>query len=221
MKLYEIFADPEDTWKEDRPLMNDIPDEMEQLVNKKRAAKNHKMLGAGINAYVSTDDYENFGDVSRISSDADGGAVFLQHLVADKKYATNPFFPKVRKLTKNGEVQVAVIERLIPFKTGAILNSLPLMAALWSSYFNEPWAEAIADWGRNPMINVHAVMDECVNNRTIDAVVKHPKLKEALYLIRNMMDEYDVPESDIHSGNIMWRMSLHSPQLVIVDPIAL
>lgn len=221
MKLYEIFDDPEDTWEADRPLMNDMSDEMEREVNKRRSAKNHKMLGAGINAYVSTDDYANYGDVSRVASGGDGGAVFMRHIVADEKYHDNPFLPKVRSIEKDGEVQVAIVERLIPFKTPAILGSLPLMAALWSLYFNEPWAEAIADWGRNPMLNVARVLEECIQENAIDRVVKHPQLKEALQLVRYMMDEYDVPENDIHTGNIMWRMSLHSPQLVIVDPIAL
>ena len=221
MRLDEILDDPEDTWHEDRRLMNDLPDDTQDAIEQLRQRKNHKMMGAGINAYAGTNDYENFGDVHRISSDSDGGAIFLDVVASNPHYANNPFLPKVKSIKRSGETQTTIVERLVPFKTPAILNSGPLMKAVWDSYFVQSWEEAKPEWGYNPMLDVASVIDEAVKLPDPSSIIKHPKLIEAVQLIQQLVKTYDIPMTDLHNQNVMWRMSVYSPQLVITDPIAL
>lgn len=108
---------------------------VQRTIKAARKTPTHKFIGAGLNAYVGTNDNDNFGPVHRISSKDDGGAIYLQ-AVANLKL-NNPFLPKVERIEQGSSdlVQVAITERLIPFDTPAILDNDKLMTMLFQRYF--------------------------------------------------------------------------------------
>jgi hypothetical protein len=51
--------------------------------------------------------------------------------------------------------------------------------------------------------------------------IKDPELREALDFISKVQSEGKRKFTmDLHSGNIMWRITGNRPQLVIMDPLA-
>jgi hypothetical protein len=216
MKLCEIYNDPADTWIGDDEDTTYLNKDAEHTVKSMRSKPNHKYLGSGSFAYVGTDDIDNFGDVHRVARTLDSGSQYLNVLYSHK--TENPFLPKIRKVVQNGEAQVTIIERLVPFRTPAILNSIPLMKALWSKYFRIPWdPDQRHVMAAIPMIL--QVVCEDTDTSITDGVIKDPQLLEAVHIIRQIGHQVN-GAIDMQSSNMMWRMTNYQPQLVFTDPLA-
>ena len=197
MKLCELFDDPADTWKDGRSnsQRNAMTPQVIDAVGKARQQHNHKFIGAGLNAYVGTDDADNFGPVQRIANDKDGGSIYLSAIAEAK--STNPFFPKVQSITHDADASVhtAIIERLIPFETESILGSIPLMKSIWESYFTDEWQDAAG----YEMSTCFMVLNDAVYTGNFSEI-KDAQLKEALKFIRTLATRHNL-DADIHERN--------------------
>ena len=125
----------------------ELPHTAQNIVKNLRTNKQHKYLGSGSYAYVGTNDDENFGDVHRVAGVDDGGSMYLQYLADHPDIADNPFFPRVRKVEKADDMQVSIVERLLPFKTEAVYSNGPLIRAIWKRCFNITVEEAFHEYG--------------------------------------------------------------------------
>ena len=148
----------------------------------------------------------------------DGWLAWMQAVHrAQKRGENNPYFPimddlHIRK-DKDGVLSyTANLHKLLPFHTEKLTSNIDLMASLREHMFG-PTDIKFSD-GRDAAQNILFHL-----NQTSSAVDRD--LAAAL----NMVDQLIYTSSDdfmkdIHSGNVMWRMTGTMPQLVIVDPIA-
>lgn len=224
MKLSEIYQTPDDTWVslEDEGEFMDLSPNASNQIYAHRQHPKHVYLGAGSYAYVGTNDDENFGDVHRISNADDGGSMYLKYLVDHPEIMDNPFFPKVREVAQRSPAskrnfQTTIVERLVPYDTKSIINNSLLTTAIWNRYVNITQNVASRKfYDLKGMAALPYIIAEAVNSGDV-RYIKDPRLIEAVHILNKIRDMLDA-ETDIHAGNIMWRMAPYQPQLVITDP---
>ena len=216
MLLCEIYDDPEDEWTDpDNQDTTFVNPHTRDIIDQKRTSASHRYMGAGSNAYVGTQDIDNFGDVHRISDRDEGGALFLEALWNTTSMHNNPYMPRVRSIEHDKTTTIIVSERLIPFDTPSIANKR-LMTVLLGTCFTP---EFHSTDNANPY-DFARILFKLAYNNTNYKYIKDPLLLNAIEFINNVKDEYNAA-LDIHIGNLMWRMTYPRPQMVIVDPIVL
>lgn len=162
---------------------------------------------------IPTDEIKNDGYLSWLSTVGE----------YRKKGSNNPYFPRIDdlKIMKDatGKLHYRVnMEKLYDFRYMPILDNVDLMSSLCNKMFGEDV--------KNPDHEVGYSQYADLIQRNLREGTKHPSeikdenLKQALSIIRSLLDSNNDFMEDMHSGNIMWRITGTIPQLVIVDPIA-
>lgn len=133
----------------------------------------------------------------------------------------NPYFPRIYdlKILKGADGALsyrANIEKLVAFNSEKIVDNDDLMASLYDDMFNEE-TTYYKDYG--PGAGIKFTLDNISTSGKL-GIVKDPDLLEALRLIDTVVKSNKLFVADLHSGNIMWRITGSRPQLVIVDPVA-
>lgn len=223
LNILETYDDPNDTWDSKKKYTN-LPHISQQLIDKARRLPNHKMLGAGVTAYVGTDDNDNFSDVVRLSIKGEPTSVYLTYIYRylPKELRNNPYLPIVRE-SKSTRTQTYIkMERLIPFNTPSIISNIDFMKACWDKWFHVPFPRAFDPTHLIAVIGCANILNT-VANRGDGREIKDPLLNEALLWINTLKKQLikigRYVGTDIHYGNIMWRPNQHGFQLVIVDPL--
>ena len=215
MLLYEIYDDPKDEWVEpDTVDSTEANLSTQRIIQRRRQNPNHRYLGSGSFAYVGTDDRDNFGDVERISDHGESNARFLEVLWKSSTMRHNPYFPRVRAVNKEKETTIIITERLIPFNTPSIAHD-QLIDVVFNTCFT-------LDVHQRPYpFKIYQLLDEMAVAADDDdySRIKDPVLIQALKFISKVSKRFD-SDIDLHSDNVMWRMTYPRPQLVITDPIA-
>lgn len=153
----------------------------------------------------------------------DGYYAYIKYLVDNKVYDSNPYAPRVYKLktikdASNNMKYKAQLERLQPFTS----LGKDIVIGLGEMLFGEDiFQNELEKWvwmsGERYAVIAFTKMLTKICNGKIES--SDPKLNELCHIIKSICDSVEGFDIDIHSGNVMWRLSPH-PQLVIVDPIA-
>jgi len=223
MRLGSILADINKAEDNEERFMDFFAEpEVEDHLNKVNRKKKDKYIGAGTEAHVrqSTSPHE-MDRVKRVSSATTSvSKLFLNYLYKHRATQTNPYFPKVFAKKTGGGVLEHHVEKLLPLDTPKLLGNEELMEAVWDKMFNVPttflgddyneaWDELIAD-----------TIDHIYDTENL-AAIKDEQLKEALRILFNIHETATQNgirmNSDLHPGNMMWRMTGNMPQLVITD----
>jgi hypothetical protein len=226
MKLHEVLDT--DRWDEEGPnapyLKRKGPVSVKNAAEKLRASEpDHEYVGSGVAAYVGRQNNPHQMDrVTRLGPKKDGAGFYLK-AVHQAGLHNNPYLPRLLARPKvSGNVQTAVIERLLPFNTPKIAGNRELMMSLWDNWFkyqppghllnatDKVFAREIGD-------SVSMILNDAVS-RGQYASIKDDDLIAALQFIQQLMEQHKL-EEDIHSENIMWRMTGNMPQMVITDPL--
>lgn len=160
--------------------------------------------------------FDHNSDVMSSSLKEDGYMSYIQAIDNfNKTGKTNPYFPVIHnvRIMKNtsGKMNFKVdLEKLHPFDTPGIIDNAELIYSVFHRMFNStetnPDGESFTRW-------LTASLGE-------PRRVKDPKLAAALSLIRSVIENGINFHDDIHSENVMWRITGTIPQLVITDPVA-
>jgi len=217
------------TWLEDEP--DDHP--KKRAIARQRKQSGHEFMGAGINAYVSGNQSPHEMDnVKRLSDATDPTARYLKWLHDHPEAANNPYLPRVMNYRQGKDLSRAKIERLIPLTSPKLL-SWPLLTSTWEHMFASP-APTHEDINReaNEELTDAEALEQFAGMITdaFDLILRgnegsrhprvmqeiiDPQLQQALELLRSIRNG---GYPDIHTGNVMWRMTGTRPQLVITDP---
>jgi hypothetical protein len=136
---------------------------------------------------------------------------------AQQRGDQNPYFPvmddlRIRKDAKGNLTYTANLHKLIPFMAPKIASNTELMKSTYERMFGEECPSK--DWAD--------ILDSITANLQLSRSLSDPDLKNAMNLIDSIVDRSYKGElmKDIHTGNVMWRLTGTMPHLVIVDPIA-
>lgn len=188
---------------------------------KKNASDGHNYVGSGGQAYVTQKDSQHELDRIRRISDSkrDLTVAYMAVINANPEIQKNPYFPRVLKASHDADAKVAdfEIEKLYPLNSPKIASNEQLIKSLWERWFKpdavayvrEHWASLVA----------HTIENAIRTDSALEKIADE-QLAEAIMIIRRMMAQMNIrPNSlDIHSANLMWRMTGTMPQLVITDP---
>ena len=173
-----------------------------------------------------------FDDNSRITPvdkiEKDGYLSWLSMVDYYKKQGSdNPYFPVIHdlKIMKGPDNKLHYrvnMEKLIPFLSPKVLGNEDLMSSLCDNMFGKDIKnkEDYEDSSELAEIYGDLIRYELRRGLKNAGAVKDEDLREALLVIKDVMNDNPRFTEDLHSGNIMWRITGHIPQLVLVDPIA-
>jgi hypothetical protein len=194
-----------------------------QVIGKARAVPGHKPMGWGVNAYVyknaTPDEMDN---VKRISSTSDPTVAYLLAIHNDSTLHNNPFLPRIHKVNSPGkDISEIQMEKLYPLKLPELINDQDqlLMKSLWEQYFITPYPHQ----EEHPVLALDSLsykLNQAVVNSSY-LNINDKQLIKALKFVKQFIDNsvHIKLHSDIHNGNLMWRITGNKPQLVIVDPL--
>jgi len=184
------------------------------------------LAGEGVQARVYKTGIGTVTKVAVIDRDAglhDSAVKFLELIL---KHQDNPFFPRIYHAKiyedKTGErkhnILVVQMEKLVPLKSPKIRDSVvEMMRRLGiheppSRHDKETFIDSI-DYNL-AQFNVGVWRDDD-KFKDILRRTTNPKFKEAFEL---MHDGFELFGTDLHSGNMMVRLTSSGPQLVVIDP---
>lgn len=133
----------------------------------------------------------------------------------------NPYFPRIDDLTVRADKDTgaltyrANLQKLVPFTSDKIYGNDDLMESLYDDMFTEH-THFYKDFGAAAGIKFNIDAMASSNNYT---KIKDPEMKEALLFIEKVRQSGNFT-SDLHSGNMMWRITGTRPQLVFSDPLS-
>jgi len=143
-----------------------------------------------------------------------------------KQGVNNPYFPVIHDLKimkgEDGKLHYRVnMEKLIPFTSPKILGNEDLMASLCDHMFGKDIKDK-EQLDSSELADMYGdlIRHELKRGLKNSNAVKDEDLREALLTIKDVMNDNPRLTEDLHSGNIMWRITGHIPQLVLVDPLA-
>lgn len=215
MKLGELFEDK--NWEQSylhSKLVGGEDPKLHKAVRQLRADPEHAYIDSGSNAYVgrSTSQHE-LDNVTRLSSSADGNVAFLEAIFNTPEIQGNPFLPKVRSVKGDHGSAHVVVERLYSYESNKL--SSPEMLLAW-------WNRIAVEHRTVNEISIHSIPD--LLDRSVgrpvrsQGTIKDKQLLEAINFITSVQTQHRLTV-DIHTGNLMWRVTGTMPQLVIVDPL--
>lgn len=161
----------------------------------------------------------NIGDSSRRDIEDDGYLVYLKVVLSSG--IDNPYFPRVDDLTirtnpDTGRSMYRVnLQKLVPFSSDKIYGNDDLMESLYNDMFTEK-TTSYDDYGPAGGIKYNISNMADIGNFE---KIKDPELKQALEIILKLQRDNNF-QMDLHSGNMMWRITGFRPQLVLTDPLA-
>lgn len=214
MKLYEILDYSQNVGFSEIPIRTGkaIKPALDKL---KQQHPHTKHLTSGNNASVAASDDPHYADrVWRTAPEEDGGTIWLKYVSEHPELQNNPFVPKVLEKQK-GDIVTYQVEKLIPFNVHDIIGNEALMNAKLSQYFNQP--ELKSDITRKRLMLRYIGY---IFNMKEYEIAKDQQLVQVAKHLHNFVEQnkgkYVI---DLGDENIMWRMTQHGPQLVIVDPL--
>jgi hypothetical protein len=178
-----------------------------------------KRLGAGLQAVV-VDRIKKPGVVTKVfgfNTEEDG---YLQFLRFIQKHQNNPFLPRIYKIRlyrKEFDIYINRIdsvydntgvvdmEKLLPLNSPKIKDAISHQ--LQALGMSEQFAKSLAT---SQLINYYH--DAIVNKK----IERNAQFEEVVNFLRTYGTIADL---DLHSGNIMARLTSVGPQLVLIDPI--
>lgn len=131
----------------------------------------------------------------------------------------NPYFPKVYdlKLTKNKDGHLTYIvnmHKLVEFTSPKIIDNVDLITSLYDKMFYG------RDYGYfSPDRPAKSLYETIIKAFSMPDLIKDKQLGEAIKIINELTLEYAF-SFDLHTGNVMWRITGLMPQLVFLDPLA-
>lgn len=211
MKVLELLED----WNNSQLKQQIGSGPMATEVAKQRKAPNHQYVGSGASAYVGrTATPHEMDRVQRTAPEKEGGMIYLRAIANMPDAHNNPFLPRVHATPAgDGGIATYQMERLVAFQSRKIIKNEPLIESLWEQYFTIPFSnhDDIASEITNNLDDI-----VCYDQNT--EIIRDPALREALLMIAKLARTHNL-SADIHSENVMWRMTGNMPQLVITDPL--
>jgi len=211
-------------------------------------ATNPTHMGHGsFGAAYATDSPKRLNQITKIGKAASmpNGRIIPADKISDDGYLSwlamvdgckhegnnNPYFPVIHDLKimrgNDGKLHYRVnMERLIPFDTPKILGNEDLMSALCNNMFGKDIQKKEGyDNTNEEYDDIRGAYGDLIKHQLIRGLknanaVKDENLRDALLAIKYLIDDSKEFTEDIHSGNIMWRITGNIPQLVLVDPLA-
>lgn len=192
----------------------------------KNITNNPKVIpkGSGSQGYVyQHDDPNKQGEVVRVSDKYEATTIYLRYLYDNPELQSNPFFPKIKQAIRpNSDVPSYVIEQLYDVVDSPI--GFNMLHTLIKKYFTTH--QTLAKYEMSDYYFVTSIFAEIIE----DSIkfndykeIKDPQLKQACQIINKLYVDLlrKDPDTrvDIHTGNIMWRITKFGPQLVITDPL--
>jgi len=219
-KILEVYDTPSPNW---RPQFTELTPANKQTVNNRRKSPTHTMIGQGANAYVGTEDVDNFGDVTRISNAADPAHIYLLAIAESLPtyLRNNPYLPIIRKVHQTQRRIDITLERLIPFDTPSIIENESFIERVWNKCLTIPFdgPHPIPTRRSQPIANTFALFlhESAADGDTTH--IKDPRLQQVLLWIHSLHTSNWRTTVDIHRHNLMWRPNKYGFQLVITDPL--
>ncbi len=147
---------------------------------------------------------------------------YLTYLKAVQNYnkerKPNPYFPVVHdlKIFKDTDGKIhyrANLEKLIPYTSSKIIENKDLIESLYERMFGETI-------NYNPdTFDVNIIRLKLIRGLDNPMIIADPQLRAALALINEILESNPRFIEDLHTNNLMWRITGTMPQLVLLDPI--
>lgn len=189
MKLYEIIDTQITPSSEFRPSDN--------------------ILGSGIEAEVYDDSDDPHMVIKKINTTS-RYSVYINSIIKNKMTGNNPYVPRVYKIDKDDKQYQ--IEKLYPLQQ----LSMKDLAYIYSTIMKEELPNGFDNKYQIIRAIESIIADSAAFKDNI--VIKSKQLNDVIKLIYELTHKIGrIP--DIHSGNMMARMSPYGPQLVITDPL--
>ena len=208
-----------------------------------RKSPSNQLKGVGANSFVyhNQDDGQNLDNVSRVASSEDGAdrgyRIYADFLRAHPKLQDNPYLPRIQNVSSDGNVDEYTVERLVPFQSLRV-TTVETLLALIERVFTDKIVERIRDTdytGANELLVIEALSHEilrvlwgCIGKtpgtskeqlNMMKNYIKDPQLVQAIQAINYLLRTKENTSQDLHAGNVMWRITGRTPQLVLTDPI--
>jgi hypothetical protein len=216
------------------------PQNVRDRIYAKQEQGNNIPIGSGANAAVyAKDDPHSLDSVQRVSSKEKrrdlGYHTYAQFLLKYPGLKKNPYLPRIHSVEHDDDNSVVEyeIERLHPFDDPKISHP-DMLWAICNKMFTPQqvkWMKEDVDLEptqRDPREEhvvlrraIAEVIAMCIPGGNLDDTIKDPQLKQAINVVRAVLrhNRGSGVYTDIHSDNIMWRMTGTMPQLVITDPL--
>lgn len=200
---------PEEMWKHIKGTLKTDPE--------------HKFMGAGSNAYVSKKDNPHHMDyVQRTSSVYDGGALYQMAVLKNKEIQKNPYAPKILSVDNTNKKYPTInLEPLVAYK--ALKDNEQVLKHYIDKIFIDPTVNqyqiSLLPVEKQLMFQLVGLLR--IAMRRGGENIKDQQMLQLVNFIYDVQD--NVPGKlfvDIHTDNVMWRLSNQGPQLVIIDPLA-
>lgn len=199
-----------------RPTSPDYVDfDLPAVTNKDTAAAvhtlhqspSHEHLGTGAYAYVTARKGDQHHDVVTRTSTVNDPTLKYLNVVAGQ--SNNPYFPRVKRIAKDGNVASAIIERLVPYDR--LIDNELLISSLHQMMFSTPPSPK-KEASKSIVSNIKRALQSGDTQH-----IRDENLKKAVALIHTIGQQNGL-SIDLHFNNIMWRITGKMPQLVITDP---
>lgn len=192
-------------------------DKFQHMIDTRRSQQpSRKHLGSGLFSYVDQDQSPHEMDnVSRIHSDPnDGGLLWYSIIANNPMLASNPYFPRVKSKTNSGGYPEFVVEKLHSLEVFRG-NSEVLRFMLEQALGSYPGPEHIPEVTIAKFVNTireYVVMG-------LDDPEASPQFQQVVDLLQDIVNGEGNYAFDIHTGNLMVRITGSAPQLVVGDPL--
>jgi len=202
-----------------------------------RAGSKAKYAGSGsLGAAFDIESGKRLGQITKLGKAAKSDLVkavpvenvsedgYLSYLSAvydrEQKGHGNPYFPVIHDLDimrgpdKKLHYNIK-LEKLVPFYSAKLVGNLDLMASLYEHMFGELERE---DYRTGEAV-ANVILVVLNHAFSVPSTVKDPDLLDSIKLVNSVIKTNSDFRLDLHSNNVMWRITGTMPQLVILDPI--
>lgn len=212
-------------------LQEDIP-WVEKNRRPLQLSKRHKVLGQG-KMGLAQQHARNPNVVIKTSNIYEENPTkdeYVQFIDLALSHQDNPFFPRIHKAKivydpkYDGYQLVVMMEKLIPLQNEKIKDVVPQLMRQLGITTRKPLDRSTKriDTGFQnfkqtiTVSNLWYWFSKPANRAKLRRETKNPELKQAMELLEPYIKKFG---QDLHTGNMMVRLTGTGPQLVIIDPL--
>jgi len=193
----------------------------------------HKGSGAFASAYQHQDRPEDVRKISKPTKFKDGYHKYIE-LLKDNPDFDNPYFPKIREITRYSHKYGKSDEQVLSVKKEALRNLDELTyeetASVFERWFGPEWLDhlrkitdasidTMKSWKKYDLILESMIRNIAKYPENYRGALLDKDLYNALYWLKYTIAQ-DGVEFDLGGNNILYKRSPYGIQLVLTDPVA-
>lgn len=185
-------------------------------------SRKHKVLGQGKQGIAQRHgrDPNKVIKTSDIYTENPEQDEYVQFIKMILDHQNNPFFPRIysAKMVYNNKTDsyqlVTTMEKLMKLDNEKFEDSAKHLFKQLGFNTRNPLGTTYK-FPQGNVSNLWSWFQKPANRKKLMATTKNPQLKDAMTLLEPYIKKFG---QDLHTGNIMVRLTGHGPQLVIIDP---